>query len=55
VKIEKLANYLLEKHNLVIASVLREKNAGRICTHIWISFKQIDVLLKALRELRTFA
>ena len=51
VKNDLLINYLLEKNNMVIAATFREKNAVRICTHIWISYKQIDILLAGLREL----
>ncbi len=52
INIDHLTNYMLEKYNLVIAPIFREKNAGRICTHIWISFKHIDILLNALKELK---
>jgi len=51
IKNDHLVSYLLEKYNLVIAPIFREKNAVRICTHIWISFKHIDILLKGLSEL----
>ncbi len=46
-----LVDYLLEKYNLVIAPIFPEKNAVRISTHIWVTFKQIDVLLKGIKEL----
>jgi selenocysteine lyase/cysteine desulfurase len=51
-KIDAFVNYLLEKHNLVIAPTYRDKNAARICTHIWISFKDIDILLNELNDLK---
>ena len=55
VKIDQAVNYFLEKYNLVISPTFRDKNAGRICTHIWISFKHIDILLKGLRDLQAIA
>jgi len=55
VKIDQVVNYFLEKYNLVISPIFRDRNAGRICTHIWISFKHIDILLKGLRDLQAMA
>jgi selenocysteine lyase/cysteine desulfurase len=45
-----LVDYLKEKHSLVIAPVFPEKNAVRISSHIWVTFEQIDILLKGLQE-----
>jgi len=50
-KNDQFVNYMLEKHNLVIARIFNEMNAIRICTHIFNSFQQIDVLLEGLREI----
>ncbi len=52
VRVEHLVSYMQEKHNLLITPILRDKDAARICTHIWISFKQIDILLNAMKELK---
>ena len=49
-KNDQFVNYMLEKYNLVIARIFNEKNAIRISTHIFISFKQIDTLLEGLKE-----
>ncbi|MGD0625026.1 MAG: aminotransferase class V-fold PLP-dependent enzyme [Thermodesulfobacteriota bacterium] len=48
-KNDQFVNYMLEKYNLVIARTFNEKNAIRVSTHIFISFKQIDTLLEGLR------
>lgn len=45
---DQFVNYMLEKHNLVITRTLNERNAIRVSTHIFISFKQIDTLLEGL-------
>jgi isopenicillin-N epimerase len=48
---EHLVNYMMEKYNLVITRVFRERNGVRICTHIWITYKHIDTLLQGLKDL----
>lgn len=50
-KNDQFANYMLEKYNLVIARTFNEKNAIRVCTHIFISFKQVDILLEGLKDI----
>jgi isopenicillin-N epimerase len=45
-----LVNYLQEKYNIVVAPIFPEKNAIRVSTHIWITFGQIDLLAKGIRE-----
>ena len=52
VEADHLVDYMREKYNIVTA-ILKDMNGARICTHIWITFKQIDVLLNALKELKT--
>lgn len=46
---DQFANYMLEKYNFVIARTFNERNAIRVCTHIFISYKQIDTLLEGLK------
>jgi isopenicillin-N epimerase len=50
-KNDQFANYMLEKYNLVLARTFNERNAVRICTHIFISYRQVDTLLEGLREI----
>lgn len=46
---DQFVSYMLEKYNLVLARIFNERNAIRVSTHIFISFKQIDTLLEGLK------
>ncbi len=46
---DQFVSYMLEKYNLVLTRVFNERNAIRVSTHIFISFKQIDTLLEGLK------
>lgn len=46
---DQFVNYMLEKYNCVITRTFNERNAIRVSTHIFISFKQIDTLLEGLK------
>lgn len=51
---EKIVNYLREKYNIVIRTIGRErdKTAGvRISTHIFVSFKHIDMVIEGIKHL----
>jgi len=51
---EKIVNYLREKYNIVIRTIGRKKDGTygvRVSTHIYISFKHIDLLLEGIRHL----
>jgi len=53
---EKIVNYLREKYNIVIRTIGRKEDVTygvRISTHIYISFKHIDLLLEGIRHLVT--
>ena len=48
---EKIVNYVREKYNIVIRTIGREKDRTlgvRVCTHIFISKKHIDMLLEGI-------
>ena len=51
---EKMVNYLREKYNIVIRTI-GNKRAGthgvRVSTHIYVSFKHIDMLLEGIKHL----
>lgn len=51
VKSDYIVNYLLERYDLVIRTIFREKDAIRISTPIWINHKHIDMILEALKYL----
>jgi len=51
---EKIVNYLREKYNIVIRTIGRKEDGTygvRVSTHIYISFKHIDLLLEGIRHL----
>lgn len=51
---EKILNYVLEKYNIVIRTI-GSKEAGthgvRVSTHIYVSFKDIDMFLEGIKHL----
>ncbi len=54
IKPEKMVNYLREKYNIVIRTIGREKDnteGVRISTHIFVSFKHIDMVLEGIKRL----
>lgn len=54
VKPAKIVNYLREKYNIVIRTIGRDrdKTSGvRVSTHIFVSFKEIDLLLEGIDHL----
>lgn len=54
VKPEKIVNYLREKYNIVIRTIGREKDntrGVRVSTHIFVSFKHVDMLLEGIKRL----
>jgi selenocysteine lyase/cysteine desulfurase len=51
---EKIVNYLREKYNIVIRTIGREKDnteGVRISTHIFVSFKHIDMVIEGIKNL----
>jgi len=53
-KPEKIVNYLREKYNIVIRTIGREKDnteGVRVSTHIFVSFKHVDMLLEGIKHL----
>ena len=51
---KKIVNYLREKYNIVIRTIGRKRDRTygvRVSTHIYISFKHIDLLLEGIRHL----
>lgn len=54
IKPEKIVNYLREKYNIVIRTIGREKDnteGVRISTHIFVSFKHIDMVIEGIKHL----
>ncbi len=51
VKSDHVVNYMLEKYNLVIRTIYREKNAIRVSTPIWTSTKHCDMIIEGLKAL----
>ena len=54
IKPEKIVNYLREKYNIVIRTIGREKDnteGVRVSTHIFVSFKHVDMLLEGIKHL----
>jgi isopenicillin-N epimerase len=51
---EKIVNYLREKYNIVVRTIGREKDntkGVRISTHIFVSFKHIDMVIEGIKHL----
>ncbi|MFB0566010.1 MAG: aminotransferase class V-fold PLP-dependent enzyme [Candidatus Aminicenantaceae bacterium] len=51
---EKVVNYIREKYNIVIRTIGNKKEGTygvRVSTHIYVSFKHIDMLLEGLKHL----
>jgi len=54
VKLRQLVNYLREKYNIVIRTIGRTRDGTygvRVSTHIYVSFRHIDLLLEGVKHL----
>ena len=54
----RIVDFLREKYNIVIRTIGREKDQTlgvRVSTHIFISFKEVDMLLEGIRRLDRIA
>ncbi len=54
---EKIVNYLREKYNIVVRTIGREKDntkGVRISTHIFVSFKHIDMVIEGIKHLASY-
>lgn len=54
IKAEKIVNYLREKYNIVIRTIGREKDntrGVRVSTHIFVTFKHVDLVLEGIKRL----
>ena len=54
VEARKIVNYMREKYNIVVRTI-GNKKAGtygvRVSTHIYVSFKHVDMFLEGIRHL----
>jgi isopenicillin-N epimerase len=54
IEAEKIVNYLREKYNIVIRTIGRERDntrGVRVSTHIFVSFKHIDMVIEGIKHL----